>query len=634
MKNLRYIGLVILTILFNSCSDFLDLQPKDKLPADALFGDPEGVKVYMANLYYQLPIEDFAFDPAKGFNFNNGVVMNYGLNSAMFTDEAINSEYTRFMNNDLFQWWEDGYKLNRDVNLLIEQIPSLNLEENEKNALTGECAFIRAYTYYALVKRYGGVPLIDKIQEYSGDIEALKVPRSTEKECWDFILTECDKAAANLPESWSGGQRRATKWSAYALKSRVALHAASIAKYWDRAPLSGDAVDKKYVGIDSKEANNYYTQCIKASEIIIQSGPYSLYKPNPVDVTEAIENYREMFEDPNKALNEVIFLKGFAQPGSERGHNFDIWCNPNQTAFGWPHPGRMNPTLDLVDIYECYDKPGEYIPVITAEDGNTEDYNGYNPSLKYKRFDTPYDIFKNRDARLWAGVILPSTLWKDIPIIIQAGLIKPDGSAIIETKDTYQHNNKTYYTYGAADPSQYSGFDTYGGSMTRTGFSMKKFLNQKVNVVPTFNQSITDYIDMRYAEVLLNYAEAVVESNYTQNNAQEKARKALNDIRKRAGHITEIPLTLNNVLRERRVELAFENKRYWDLIRRREYHTLFNNSKRHALLPLLDLRGDNPSYIFVRRTCSREDNHTFEPKWYYRYIPGIHTTGITQNPQY
>lgn len=633
MKKLEYIITLIIVMSITGCSDFLDLQPKSKVPGETLFSDPEGVKLYMANLYYQLPIEDFTYIPAKGFNSNTGDLLTTSIVAATYTDEACNSERT-IGAGGASQWWVAGYKLNRDLNLLTAMIPTLDITEKERENLIGESSFIRAYIYFALVKRYGGVSIIKDVQEYNGDIESLKVPRSTEKDTWDFVLEECDKAIKCLPESWDGGQRRATKWAALALKSRAALHAASIAKYWDKAPLSGDAVDQKLVGIARSEANRYYEASIKAAEAIINSGVFSLYKAEPENTEAAAENYRQLFEDPNNAPSEAIFIKGYALPGAGKSHNYDIWFNPNQTSFGWPHPGRMCPALDLVDVYESYGSNGESTPIVTTEDGNIEDYNGFNKQSRYLRFDSPTDIFSNKDARLFATMILPFTKWKDQTIIIQAGLVKPDGEALIEVKNKYEHNGVVYHTYGAEAVLQYSGFDTYGGNMTRTGFGFKKFLNEKINVTPAWNNSITDFMDMRYAEVLLNYAEAVVESGYTDGNAHEKATKALNDIRKRAGHKDIIPLTLEHVLRERQVELSFENKRNWDLLRRREFHEKFNNRRLKALLPLLDLRGDKPQYIFVRRYVSRLDQVTFDPKNYYLEIPGVNTTGLVQNPQY
>jgi starch-binding outer membrane protein, SusD/RagB family len=619
-----------------SCNDdFLELRPKDKLDGEAMFADPAGVRTYMANLYYQLPIEDFLFfRSANAFNFNPGDANNSGIVPAIDTDNAIHSEHNISHGQGQYRWWDPAFKLIRDVNILTETIPGLSIEEEEKNKMIGESAFIKAYAYYALAKRYGGVPIIDELQKYEGNVEDLKIPRSTEKETWDYVMAKCDVAIENLPDEWPGGERRATKWVAYALKSRAALHAASVAKYWSKAPLSGTAVDLKLAYMDASDANSYYEHCIKASEAIMSSGKFSLFRPDPTSPEEAAENYRLLFEDPNTALEEVMFIKGWSLPGTNRGHNYDIWFSPNQVANGWPHPGRLNPTLELVDTYESYSNPGESSPVITTTDGNVNNYNGFDLNREYLRFETPYEIFKDKDARLWGTTVLPGTEFKGEEIIIQGGLVLPDGSTMMETKNSYEHKGTTYYTYGAPDWPQYSGFDTYGGNMTRTGFSFKKFLNSKQPIVPAWNQSTTDWIDFRYAEVLLNYAEAVVESGYSANNAQTKAANAINDLRKRAGHTVDISLTLENVLRERRVELAFENKRLWDLVRRRDFHTTFNNLVRHALVPLLDLRVDPPQYIFVRKQVSRESQKTFLEKFYYRPIDGVNSNELIQNPEY
>lgn len=639
--------ILLSAILYTSCTDILDLDPKDKIPGKLLFSDPTGVKLYMADLYYYLPVEDFDYSPARGFHISDGTknMNNGGLVTDSYTMYATHSAWGDIIGDGDLLWWEDAYSLNRNVNLLIAEIPNLSIQESERKKLIGESSFIRAYLYYALAKRYGGVPLIKEIQEYiPGQVDNLKVSRSTEKETWDFVLEECDKAIANLPENasaWGGADRRATRWAALALKSRAALHAASVAKYWNEAPLAGKAVDEKLIGLDASEANRYYEECIKASEEIMSSGKYKLYKPNPANPAEAAVNYQTLFETPSVATDEAIFIKGFVRPGNKTSHNYDWWYAPNQTAKGRAHPGRLNPTLDLVDLYESYDNPGSSSPLVTMADGTVDVPNasealakGFKASKNYKHFDDPADAFRNKDARFFASINYPGGVWKGTKLVIQGAIVKPDGT-LLESDGSYTHTDgNTYYTFGAESQANYSGFRFYGeGNMTRSGFLMRKFLQEKTEVTAAWRQSTTDYMDMRYAEVLLNYAEAVVESGYIANDAHNKAKKAVNDIRFRAGHTVEIPLTLDNVLRERRVEFAFENKLVWDLLRRREMHKEFSSRKRLALMPLLDLRGSKPQYIMLR-TYYNENGRTFQPKGYYRRIPGIETTGLVQNPLY
>jgi len=635
MKIYKILYTAVLGLILFGCTDVLDLKPTDKLSGEDLFSDPEGVKLYMANLYYQLPVEDFAYfyrnRNGSTFNYNGGGPNNGGFVQAMHTDIAMHSEFGEgTSSNSWDSWWNEGYKLIRDVNTLIKVIPDLDINDQDRALLIGETSFIRAYAYFALAKRYGGVPLILESQDYTTDVESLKVPRNTEKETWDFVLAECQLAADNLLEE-DGSQRRATKWAALGLKSRAALHAASLAKFWNKYPVTGAAVDQQLVGMEASAANGYYEQCINASKAIIESPTFELFRPNPSSPEKAAENYRQLFENPNAAPQEAIFVKGSAIIGNDHtSNNYEIWYNPNQLANGWPHPGRYNPTLEWADMFESYDNPGVSSKLSTVVDGN-EEYEGYDETREYIKYDTPHDVYKGKDARLWGTAILPGTTWKNTEIVIQAGFVKPDGTAKLFQGGSTTVNGTKYYTYGSSSASGHSGFNPAGGNHTRTGIGFKKFLNEPVDVNPAWNQGTLDFMDIRYAEILLNYAEAVIESG---SGDQTLARTALNDIRKRAGHTTEIELTVENVLRERTVELCFENKRFYDLIRRRDFHEMFNVRDRHALLPVLDLREDPPKYIMVRDKVPRSDPKTFEPRHYYRPIPGIGSNDLVQNPLY
>src|SRR5690554_2432306 len=207
MNRISNIIYILIIILFTGCSEsFLDRRPMDKIDGEAMFSDPEGVKVYMANLYYHLPIEDFTY-VREGFNFNSSDPNNGGYVPAMTTDEAAHSSWSDLVRDWDYVWWEPAYKLNRDINILAEEIPNLDISVQEKMNLIGEAAFLRAYLYYALAKRYGGVPIIDELQTYTGDVGTLKIPRSTEKDTWDFVLNQCDIAIENLPSSWPNGER-------------------------------------------------------------------------------------------------------------------------------------------------------------------------------------------------------------------------------------------------------------------------------------------------------------------------------------------------------------------------------------------------------------------------------------------
>jgi hypothetical protein len=197
----------------------------------------------------------------------------------------------------------------------------------------------------------------------------------------------------------------------------------------------------------------------------------------------------------------------------------------------------------------------------------------------------------------------------------------------------------TYYAYGSPAALGFSGFGSMGSGLNAnsvsTGFSIKKFLQEKTTPTPKrWGGSHQDYIDFRLAEIYLNYAEAAIESG--QGSAADAATY-LNAIRHRAAHTDNIPATVANIMKERFVEMAFEGKHFWDLMRRREMHVLFNNYRRKSLVPILDLRQNPPKYIFVRSNNFYDvfDNgKTFQTQYYYKSIPGVSSNLLIQNPGY
>ena len=221
------------------CNAFLELEPLDKVSGEQLTETEGGLKALLANIYTLMPIEDFTYRPNAGFNQRGYDGVNATSNIAFFTDEATRSDGAQGIGPEGFDYWP--YSDIRQVNIFMENVRKARekgtISEDSANRLLSEAHFVRAYIYYGLVKRYGGVPLVEHVQddEYvPGNPSSLAIPRSTELDTWKFVLTECDLAVENLPEvvSSTDGVYRASKWAAYALKSRVALHAASVAKYW------------------------------------------------------------------------------------------------------------------------------------------------------------------------------------------------------------------------------------------------------------------------------------------------------------------------------------------------------------------------------------------------------------------
>lgn len=659
-KNILSIFSLCALMGLSGCNAFLELEPLDKVSPDQLLETEGGVKALLANIYTMIPMEDFNYRPNAGFNQRDYDGVNETTNLAFLTDEATRSDGGVGIGYEGFNYWPYGDI--RQVNIFMQNVEKAKeagtISVADADRMTGEAHFARAYMYYGLVKRYGGVPLIDKVQDddyADGGPGAVAVPRSTELDTWKFVLNECTLAAATLPDATSGSDLyRVTKWAAYALKSRVALHAASVAKYWNLAPLAGEAVTQKLVGgMTSADADAFYKECIEASKFLIENSGKSLYKPAPATVKEAASNFQALFlNDQNE---EVIFSKAYLNgtTNTNQGHSyaqFNILPQVNPGALKY---GRFNPMLEIVDLFEDYtdDGTGKSAKIVTRTDGNEDAYipNFHNMnnasvvntlmSVPFVKYNDLYEPFANKDARLLASVVVPGSSYAGTEIIIQGGFIKDNNSYVAYSNESTQKNGTTYYALGAEGETMFSGFNNVNSgedaNWTATGFGVRKYMPEGESMSPDRLSSTTSYIDMRLAEVYLNYAEAVVE-NGSGFGDKELAENYLNALRRRAGHTDRISLTLESVLKERRVEMAFEGKRFWDMNRRREFHTEFSNNRiRKALVPMLDLRGAEPKYVFARVNYFGDETRggrTFQNINYYRGIPNIATNGLVQNP--
>lgn len=659
-KNILSIFSLCALMGLSGCNAFLELEPLDKVSPEQLLETEGGVKALLANIYTMIPMEDFNYRPNAGFNQRGYDGVNETTNLAFLTDEATRSDGGVGIGYEGFNYWPYGDI--RQVNIFMQNVEKAKeagtISVADADRMTGEAHFARAYMYYGLVKRYGGVPLIDKVQDddyADGGPGAVAVPRSTELDTWKFVLNECTLAAATLPDATSGSDLyRVTKWAAYALKSRVALHAASVAKYWNLAPLAGEAVTQKLVGgMTSADADAFYKECIEASKFLIENSGKSLYKPAPATVKEAASNFQALFlNDQNE---EIIFSKAYLNgtTNTNQGHSyaqFNILPQVNPGALKY---GRFNPMLEIVDLFEDYtdDGTGKSAKIVTRTDGNEDAYiaNFHNMnnasvvntlmSVPFVKYNDLYEPFANKDARLLASVVVPGSSYAGTEIIIQGGFIKDNNSYVAYSNESTQKNGTTYYALGAEGETMFSGFNNVNSgedaNWTATGFGVRKYMPEGESMSPDRLSSTTSYIDMRLAEVYLNYAEAVVE-NGSGLGDKELAENYLNALRRRAGHTDRISLTLESVLKERRVEMAFEGKRFWDMNRRREFHTEFSNNRiRKALVPMLDLRGAEPKYVFARVNYFGDETRggrTFQNINYYRGIPNIATNGLVQNP--
>ncbi len=584
IKSLYLFTAISLLMFNNSCNDKrLDILPLNILTSYQIFGSESGITAYMASLYAQLPIEDFTF---RG----------WGQDLANYTDESVASSSTEvngIPDGTWLQWW--GYAQIRNVNNLIEKLPTAKIADIKKKSLLGEAKFIRAFDYFELVKLYGGVPIIKTVQSVNGDnIGELQVPRNTEKEVWDFIATDLDSAVSLLPETNESG--RATKYAALALKSRAMLYAASSAKY-------GSVMLNGLNGIPSSQADNYWKSSYDAAKLIINSGAYSLYNKN----TNKELNFEQLFIDQSNP--EAIFSRYYHYP--DKTHLYDQFNLPFGVRAPTGYGSGVGPYLELVEQFE-------YI------DGTPGKLHLKNPDGSPIFYTKPTDLFLNKDPRCMATVIVPFGVYKGSVIDVQAGIY--DQGIKFEAGDYSSLYNPTTHqpdnTNGTIHIVGNNGFGSGATEKSQSGFYLRKYLDYNL---PQSRAQASDqaWIVFRYGEVLLNYAEAAIELKNI-----EDAKSAINEIRDRAGIklLGDAEVTLDKVRHERLVELAFENQRWWDYRRWRVSDKILNNVRFSSLKPYYDINAK--AYRFEAGIAGRWPK-TFLVRTYYEAIPTIE---ISKNP--
>ena len=288
----------------------LNIPPTNIVTPEVIYSSEAGVRSFLATIYRNLPIEDFKYRPDGGEDVNvNGVVYNHpGFNPGnpwmnFYTSASvIGEEVGPFGGMDIgngFGYWPYGDI--RNVNTLIAELPKhvAALTQPTVNALLGEAHFLRAYYYFGLAKRYGGVPLVTVPQDPGAPLSTLQVHRDKEEATWDFIGAELDLGFQMMPESSDAG--RANKYAAAALKSRALLYAACVAKYGSVNFVDGQARSLGLAGIPASKAATYFKAAYDAAKLL--EGHYSLYNAN----SDKVQNYADLFLKAGSPEN--IFIK-------------------------------------------------------------------------------------------------------------------------------------------------------------------------------------------------------------------------------------------------------------------------------------------------------------------------------------
>jgi starch-binding outer membrane protein, SusD/RagB family len=538
MKNKILAMIILITgLLTTACTELfeesdLNQAPEQELNFEKVFSDYQQFRQFLDYSYRYMPghlgrlwnsmVAELS-DEAEGLGVNTcSPVFNNGAWSGADITPGTAQSNAR---NELGQLWIDLYKGIRQTNMAIAYIDLVQNFPTQEiyNRSLGEAHFIRAFLYFELAKRWGGVPIFDKPLEIG--VDELDIERSSFESTIEFIVNDCDTAAGLLdlvhPESETG---RATKGAALALKSRALLYAAR--------PLNnpGNDISKWEAAADAA------WQVIKLNH----------YELDP--------DYVNLFFRPDLGT-EIIMNRPRPKLNFEQGHtdNSNFWVRfiVPQGYLGWMGTAV---THNFVNLYEAA--------------------NGYpvtNPASGYD----PQNPYNNRDPRLRMTVLYNDRFWYD---------------------------RKTEFFVGGLD---------YGSTLVNPiGYSIAKFwpeAHQRYKGTSAY----LNYIFFRYAEILLNYAEAANEAygpDVPHPGASITARAATTLIRQRVGHVP-IPgdissnkeLIRERIHNERAVELSFEEHRWYDVISWKKGVELF---------------GSNNPIMGMRTTKKSDGTFLYEPYVY------------------
>ncbi len=592
MKPIRNLFFCLFLLSSSSCNDrFLNLQPLDQYADGAVWNDdPALIQAFINNIYRGLGQSGVRVSMST---YTDETMLTFGWAADNITRSLINpSDYGRFGNaadQSAALVWENVYKYVRACNVFFEKIESSKAVDGQaKEALKGEVYFLRAYLYHLLVFSYGGVPIVDKAYGLTDDFE---VSRNTFKECIDFIVSDLDNAAQRINETDKG---RPTKGAALALKSRVLLYAAS--ELYNNASWANGYSNPEYLSYTDNNRSERWSAAKSAAKAVMDLGVYQLYKEVPGIGDDLSKNYGDIF-----LLNETsedIFVKFYTL----NIVSAKVMPNLNNGPNGYHLRGANTPIGQLVDAY-------------LMADGTPFDWN--NP----EHAQNPY---LNREPRFYASILYDGAMWRERPEDVRN--IDPIGqiqTSFVERRDAAGNVQNIPGLDTRQSPS-----DDWNGSFT--GYYLKKGIDPSIDA--QFVPQTCPWRFIRYTEVVLNYAEACLELG-----EEEEAKTYLNKIRERVG-LPEVTGTgqelIANYRGERRIELAFEDHRFFDVRRWMIARESYNNVQGIHILHKIGPNDNKESFYSVIPSVQ---DRAWHDKFYFlpiRLDEMNRNKALVQNPLY
>ncbi len=568
-----YIAFAILIILSCSKQGFLDQTKSSDLNEQVVFSDSAYTINFLSSIYNDI---GFVTWPKRfgggGLDASTDEAEGAGLGSInTFIQFATGTVNSNMITRDA---WSTSYTNIRRANIMLKNLPNAKFGDDIKVRVKAESRFLRAYYYFVLLEHYAGIPLLgDSVFNASSTIPS---KRNTFPECVEYIVQECEAAAEDLPWIHSGeNYGRINKAACYGLKSRLLLYAAS--PLFNGQGMASDGPLQAVVAYPDMDKSRW-ERAEHAAVQVMESGIYTLHQGNS--------------NEPGYGFYQVFQLRKNSEYLLARMQNTNrdlegIW---NPPTFGVTNPGAY-PYLETVNAFGM--KNG--LPI-------DDPSSGYDPNQPYKDRDPRFANSITRDQSL---VFHRDGLARR-PVNIYIDKTNP--SNVVSSQDAIYKGTPTgYYTY--------------------------KMVNRDVGA-DWFNTVTPRCMPIiRYAEILLNYAEA---RNEHLAAPDQKVYEAVESIRSRAG-LSPYALSpglsqqeMREIIQnERQKELAFEGHRFFD-VRRWKIAETMESRQMHGTEPVRTAAGTSYNTINVRK-------RVFDKRMYLWPIPQSEVAksiDLIQNPGY
>ncbi len=571
--------------MFQSCTDVLDVAPDGNLTMEDVLADPNKTGALLATCYDELPAFGWLFDTDNVFTVLSDdawssydfiatyVGMNYmGRNSASMHYLANVATNWPDSNNG-GHWWERYWKQIRRCSQFIEVVDKSVVTDANKHLYKAEAHVLKAWYYLELIKLYGKLPLLEGTVAYDADFSKMK-RESVYNIVSKCIAADCDAALATSELPWridnADNAQRVTKAVAHAIKATAYLFAAS--------PLNN-------------EGNNYWEEAYKVCRTAVNELKANGYQLN-TECTET-ETYGKFgdagawyqyitheMDFPQNRDRETIWQKD-PPPNGYNGawgcrHAY-FWCYIGSNAYEGGVTGGC-PTQELVDAFET--RSGE--PILDLKQPYLDE-NHLHPNFKPGTGYSDSNPYVNRDPRFYATILKNGDVidWQNgLPLTVESYL----GGAHSINFDVSIHN------------------------FTRTGY-----FHRKMVPLGALGQNYPTHKYYRFAEILLTLAETAAEAGHL-----AEAKAAADEVRARVkmpalpGGLSQEDLILR-IHNERRVELAYENRRYFDMRRWQKPDGNLESQYKWATGMLIRKKSDG-SFTYERVNTSSVPRFGYETK--------------------